>query len=283
MPRFAELSLRSWTLASLLCLAVLAVAAGCLEDAAGAPEDVALGDAEPFAVLAGEGIDNRGDTMIRGDVGSHPSASTSGFSTLTLEGTYHGANETTETAKTAQARAYADAAERSNATEIPGGTLQDATLAPGVYAPEQPANGLTVAGTLTLDAEDREDASFILQTGSMLLLEEGAEVELVNGANACSVFWQTNGSASLEENARLAGTILAMDDIDLSGAHVDGRVLAMEGGVWIEESTIRLPACSPSTSQEADTEIPVLPSTQAVWLASLGALGGALVIFRRVR
>ncbi len=59
-----------------------------------AASDVVLGTTTSFAVLAGSGITNTGTTSITGDVGTFPTATESGFGTVTIIGTNHAADAT---------------------------------------------------------------------------------------------------------------------------------------------------------------------------------------------
>src|ERR1051326_8092854 len=73
----------------------------------------------PFAVLAGAGITNTGPTTITGDVGSYPTLTQTGFSTVTMvDGTNHGGDGVTQAAQTGLVTAYNVAAGRGATTEI---------------------------------------------------------------------------------------------------------------------------------------------------------------------
>ncbi len=217
---------------------------GLLQDAAAQPAPVNLGTASNFEVLAGSGITNTGPTTIRGDVGTFPTTSITGFETVTLLGVNHGGDAVTQQAKNDLVVAYNDAAGRApNTVFAPAFDLGGLTLVSGVY--NNPTSfGLT--GTLTLDAEGNRDAVFIFQAGSTLTTASNSTVTLINGAEACNVFWQVGSSATLGTNTTFAGSILALTSITLdTGATVDGRVLARNGAVVLDTNTLTLSLCTP--------------------------------------
>ncbi len=56
---------------------------------------------------------------------------------------------------------------------------------------------LLSSGSVTLDAQGDPNAVFIFQVGSTLTTGSNTSVSLVNGAQACNVFWQIGSSATL--------------------------------------------------------------------------------------
>jgi hypothetical protein len=96
-----------------------------------------------------------------------------------------------------------------------------------------------------LNAAGDPNALFVFQAGSDLIVGPGASVVLTNGAQACNVFWQVTSTASLDSGASFRGTILALTSITLnSGATVEGRVLARNGDVTLNNNTITAPRCT---------------------------------------
>jgi hypothetical protein len=214
---------------------------------------VGLGTADNFAVLAGSTITNTGPTTITGDVGLHPGTAVTGSGTMTINGTLHVADGVAEQAKTDLVLAYNDAAGRTPgtiATELGG-----QTLTAGVYNSADGTFGIT--GTLTLDAEGDPGAVFIFQTGSTLVTASASNVSLLNGAQACNVFWQVGSSATLGTNSTFSGNILALTSITLTtGATVDGRVLARNGAVTLDTNTITRAVCAAPEPTPTPTPTP---------------------------
>lgn len=222
--------------------AALILTAGFIFTSEGAVivDPVDLGTASGFAILAGSGITNAGATTIKGDVGSSPTATTAGFSTVTLDGTNHGGDPVTVLAKADLADAYADAEGREADTIYPAiFELNGLTLESGVYY--EPSS-LSLNGTLTLDGLNDSGAVWIFQIGSTFTMGADSQVVLINGAQAANVFWQVGSSATIGADAQLVGTILAYTSISVgSGASVEGRLLAQGGAVTLVENSVTIP------------------------------------------
>jgi hypothetical protein len=149
----------------------------------------------------------------------------------------------TQAAKLDLITAYNDAAGRSAFVEFVGGAdLVGLTLISGVY---HDPSSLFLSGTLTLDAQGDPTAVWIFQTGSTFISGSNSVVSLINGAQACNVFWQVGSSATLGTGTQFVGNILALTSITLNnGVSVDGRVLARDGAVTLDNNTISAPDCA---------------------------------------
>jgi hypothetical protein len=207
------------------------------------PSSVLLGTAESFAVLGGSAVTNTGPSVISGDVGVAPSCAVSGFPPATVvNGTIHRCDAVAAQAQADLTTAYNDAAGRIP-TEQVATELGGQTLTTGVYDSASGTFGIT--GALTLDAQGNPDAVFIFQTDSTLITASASRVVLINGAQACNVFWQIGSSATLGTNSSFAGNILALTSITANtGATVDGRLLARNGAVTLDTNTITTSECA---------------------------------------
>lgn len=266
-----------WGVASLAALGLLVALPG---NAVAAAVPVPLGTADSFVVLAGAGVTNTGPTTLHGDLGTYPTTSISGTSTLTVIGTNHAGDAVTQGAKTALVTAYNKTAGEGPTSPI-SGELGGRTLKPGVY---NSASSIGLTGAVTLDAANNPNAVFVFQAGSTLTTASGSRVNLRNGARSCNVFWQIGSSATLGTGSSFVGTIMAMESITVTtGTTVVGRVLARNAAVTLDTANIVRPtSCAASASSQV-TKVPAGGvstgdgSTSGSGNGSLGLLTGVLV------
>ncbi|MEI6534254.1 MAG: ice-binding family protein [Verrucomicrobiaceae bacterium] len=201
-------------------------------------QTVSLGTADSFAVLAGTTITNTGATTITGNVGLHPGTAIGGG--ITLNGAIHATDAVALQAKNDLVTAYNDAAGRSINFSAPA-DLAGLNLVAGVY---KNASGIGLTGTMTLNGGGNQNAVWIFQIGSTLITASGSSVLLINGAQACNVFWQVGSSATLGTNSSFTGNVLALTTITAqTGASVVGRLLAQNGAVNLDTNTIVAAIC----------------------------------------
>ncbi|MGA3354975.1 MAG: ice-binding family protein [Acidimicrobiales bacterium] len=214
--------------------------------ASAAQPPVGLGTAASFAVLAGTTVTNTGPSTISGDLGVSPGTAITGFPPgKVINGTQHAADAVALQAQSDLTTAYKDAAGRIPATTV-SKDLGGQTLAPGVY---KATSGLGLTGTLTLNAQNNPSAVFVFQAGSTLITASSSTVKLTGGAEACNVFWQVGSSATLGTNSTFVGSILALTSATAqTGTTVEGRVLARNGQVSLDDNTITLPTCAAATT-----------------------------------
>ena len=248
------------------CVPIIAVTTliAMQSGASAAQAPVNLGTAASFAVLAGTTVTNTGPSTINGNLGVDPGSAVTGFPPGTVNGTQHDADAVALQAQSDLTTAYNDAASRTPAASAPA-DLSGETLAPGVY---KNATSLGLTGTVTLNAEGNPAAVFIFQAGSTLITGSGSHVALTGGAQACNVFWQVGSSATLGTNSTFVGNILALQSISVTtGASIDGRALARNGAVTLDDNTITAANCattSPIPLPTGTGTVPPLPILSGV-------------------
>jgi hypothetical protein len=228
-----------WARAAGLVLVAWLIAAA---PASAATATVSLRTADSFAVLAGSTVTNTGASVINGDLGVSPGSAVTGFPPGQVSnGTIHAGDAVAAQAQNDLTTAYNDAAGRSSTGAAPA-DLAGSTLTSGVYTS---SSSMALTGDLTLDGQGNADAVFIFQAGTTLTVGSGSRVLLINGAQACNVFWQVGSSATIGTNSAFVGNILALTSITLAtGANVQGRALARNGAVTLDTNHVTKSTCS---------------------------------------
>jgi hypothetical protein len=252
-------------------------------------QNISLGTAANFGVLAGSAVTNTGPTVVTGNVGVFPGTAISGFPPGSIvSGFQHSADTVAQQAQADLTTAYNDAAGRPSCTTIAGGLLGAGgatTLGPGVYC--MGAGSLT--GTLTLNGA----GVYIFQMASSLTTASSSSIALTNGAAACGVWWQVTSSAIIGTSTAMVGNILALTSITMNtNATLNGRALARNALVSLDSNTVT--ACSggpaPAVPPPAAippvataTNIPTLSEWAMVMLAALLAIAGFAAMRRKAR
>ncbi len=198
-----------------------------------------LFSAESFAVLAGSTVTNIGSTILNGDLGVYPGSAITGFGPGVVNGSTYAGGAVPQQAQSDALAGYLVLINEVPTGNLSGQDLGGLTLTGGIWKFSSSA-GLT--GTLILDAQGDSNARFDFQIGSTLTTASGAEVLLVNGAQAGNVFWQVGTSATLGTNTSFAGSILADQSITLTtGANITGRAIALNGAVTLDNNFVAIP------------------------------------------
>jgi hypothetical protein len=217
--------------------------------AAAAP--VGLGSAASFSVLAGSTVTNTGPTTMFGGLGLSPGSSVTGAPHVLAQ--THVDDAVAIEAKNALTTAYNDAASRpSNGSA--GTDLAGQVFLPGVRTAS--SSLLLSSGSVTLDAQGDPNAVFIFQIGTTLTTGSNTTVALVNGAQACNVFWQVGSSATLGTGTRFVGTVMASATITANtAATIHGRLLAQTGAVNLDTNTITTSNCAGGSETPTAAEV----------------------------
>lgn len=253
-------TIKAWIIVAIAAITILTGIA--ISTVHAAQSTVNLGTAIPFAILAGTpNITDAGNaSVINGNVGLSPATGAGiGLTCAQVTGTIYSVDATGPlpcrvtdgpllvTAKNDLTTAYNDAAGRTPVTTVPtelGGT----TVVAGVYDSASTTFGITAgAGPLVIDGQNDPSSVFIFQagfSGTGLTVGAGSTVSLINGAQACNIFWRVD-TASINSTATFKGSVLALNSITVAnGANIEGRLLARNGNVTLINDTITVPTCA---------------------------------------
>jgi hypothetical protein len=145
------------------------------------------------------------------------------------------------------------------------------TIFPGIY---MVAGAATMAGNITLNAQNDPNAIFIFKIDTDFDISALSKIILTNGAEAWNVFWVTGcvsgGAISIGESSIVKGTFLSHGAaISMQTSCVlEGRLITTAGAVNMIASTIEIPLNTSSIN------LGVL-STFALF-SSVGAVGNIL-------
>ncbi|KAK5126051.1 hypothetical protein LTR85_011406 [Meristemomyces frigidus] len=206
---------------------ICALGLGALADA-----QITLGSAGAYGVFAASTITNTGLTTVGAKIGVSPGTAITGFPPGIATGQ--------DTSNAAAAAAHADIVTAYNAlaalavtTDLTGQDLGGQVLDAGVYGFSS-SGGLT--GILTLDGQGNPDAVFVFKFGSTLTTATASSVVLINGAQACNVYWQVGSSATLGTATVFAGNVIAQASITVT----TGVSLLLGGGFYAVTAAVTL-------------------------------------------
>ena len=253
---------KRWTAVGSLAALTGAVLVGGLSlasTAQAALAPVGLGTAGTYSVLGGQTVTNTGPSTLSGDLGLSPGTAITGFPPGIVGGAMHTADAPAAQAQSDLTIAYDDAAGRAPTASV-AGDLVGQTLTAGVY---QSTGPLALSGTLSLDGQGDPSSVFIFQVSSTLITASDSQVNVINGAQACHIFWQVGSSATLGTTSVFKGTIMALTSISATtGTVVEGRALARNGQVSLDNNVFTIPVCAtPTTTTTEPTSTTTAPTT----------------------
>jgi len=192
---------------------------------------ITMGTTADFVLFSSNGaVTNTGISHLTGNVGTNAGSST-GFGNV--DGVMHDQDG-------ASAQAMADLnvlygqLDGATATLFPAPLLGNGlTLTPGVHYISQAAS---LELELFLDAQNMSNAKFIIQIDGMLACGPSSKVTLINGAQACNVYWKIEGEVTIAAGATMRGTILANQSAITmnTGDTLEGRALSINGAINLD-------------------------------------------------
>ena len=191
-----------------------------------------LGTTANFVLFTSVGaITNTGNSKFTGNIGSNSGSST-GFGNV--NGQMH-----SQDGVTGQAAADLTVAYNQLKNDVP--TFNHApllgngdTLVAGVYSI---TGNTTLSGKLYLDGKGNGNAVFVFKIEAPLSTTAASNVILINGTQACNVFWKVEGLISVATNTLMKGTLVANNAaINIStGATLEGRALSTTGAISVNQ------------------------------------------------
>ncbi len=216
---------------------------------------VNLGTAVNYVILAKTAINNNPASIITGDLGLSPAATSyitgfaltnaTGYATSSqITGKVFAADmvtpssENLTTAVENMLTAYTDAAGRATPDflELATGNIGGKTLTPGLY---KWTSTVTLPSDVTISGGAND--VWIFQISGDLKVSSSVKITLIGGAQAKNIFWQVAGNVTIGTTAHFEGVILSMTGINLqTGASLNGRALA-QTAVVLDGNSITQP------------------------------------------
>jgi hypothetical protein len=222
-----------------LLLAIVVTAASISSAGAATTPMVNLGTASAYAVLSGASVGNTVSapgaphTTLRGSLGVKANTQPTGFPPGVVTGAIDVGNAAAAAAHADLVAAYDEVASRTGGDTV-GGALAGATIGPGLH---HIIAAVSNTGTVTLDGGGDANAVFVFQVGGALAMAAASHVVLTGGARASRVFWQVNGAGAIGAGSTFAGTLMALDAVDVgNGSTVNGRAFARNGALTLDDN-----------------------------------------------
>jgi len=188
-----------------------------------------LGTAANFVLFSTSGaVSNTGISQLTGNVGSNNVATSTGFGNV--NGIMDNINGATGQCATDLLSAY-NQLNNDIPTLFPASPLGNGTtFNAGIYK----VAGATVLNlNLYLDAQGNANAVFIFQIQGTFSANASSKIILLNGAQACNVFWKVEGQVSMASGATIRGTVIVNNALIMMGTGdtLEGRALTTAGAI----------------------------------------------------
>ncbi len=200
-----------------------------------------LGTVANFVLFSSTGaVSNSGisfQTHLTGDMGKDGAGAITGFGNV--NGVVHDNDAAAHQAASDLLVAYGQII----GAPSPSGhapALGSETLNAGAYSI---LGAATLTGTLTLDGQLNSGAVFIINIGGALSTTAASQVNLINGAQACNVFWTTGDVVTLNTGTIMKGSIIANNAaINISpDVSLEGRALSTTGAISVNKISANIP------------------------------------------
>ena len=121
------------------------------------------------------------------------------------------------------------------------------TIRPGTYLMP---GATSLSLSLTLNAQGNPSAVFVFKTPSAVAYaftaDPNSKIRLINGAQACNVFWQVSGAVNIGAGATIRGNIIAHGAISMAAQDtLEGRALTVNGAITVSNGALGFLAYTP--------------------------------------
>ena len=240
-----------------------------------------------YAVLGAATVTNTGSSVLSGNLGVYSGTAITGFPPgEVINGSTYASTPEALAAQVEAMTGFTSLNALSSTGNLTGQNLGGLVLTPGVYTYLSSAE--LSGGPLTLNFEDLNGATIVLQIGSTLTTASGSDILVENLGTDDNVYYTVGSSATLGTDSTFLGDIIAEDSVALTtGANITcGSAIALTGAVTLDTNNIT--DCSSSgsdVSSATDTVFngppTVTPEPGALVLLSTGLLAGAGACRRR--
>ncbi len=197
-----------------------------------------LGRAGSFVLFSANGpVSHTGISQISGKVGTNVGSST-GFGNV--NGGMHDQDTASANAATDLLVAYGQIDTVTPNFFIASPFGNGDTLISGTY---ELGAASQLSGNLYLDAEGDSNAYFIIRIMGQMTSASGAKVHLVNGAQACNVYWQVEGAMTLATGNFVRGTFIVNNGAIILNTldSLEGRLFTTVGAITVNGISANVP------------------------------------------
>lgn len=191
---------------------------------------ITLGTVSDFVLFSSIGaVTNTGTSHYTGNIGTN-SGAISGFGNI--NGTMHTGDGVSALCSIDLLSAY-NQLDTATPTFFPSATIGNGdTILAGVY---YLSSSSTLNANLILNALGNTNAVFIFQIQGTFSTNASSGIILINGAQACNVYWKVEGMISMAAGTTMRGTLIANNAaINMAiGDTLEGRVLSTDGAVSV--------------------------------------------------
>ena len=224
---------------------------GCGSLTLNGPVAPTFGEVGCYGIFSSDGpVDNTGITNVLGSVGANIGLTT-GFDQLLVSGNIHPEPDgSTEEAALDLTVVYNYLNGLTHDIELlyPAQFGANLVLSPHTYLLDA---ATTFTDTVYLDAQENENAVFVIKVNGAFETSTNSKVILRNGTKAENVYWLINGAVDINDNSLFNGTIVSQGAINIfTAVTLNGRILTGVGA--IETNAINSAAMIPG---DCDTEV----------------------------